>query len=223
MRIVIIEFMSIDGVVQAPGGQDEDTDGGFTHGGWTHPFFDPEVVGGAFAGALGNADALLFGRRTWQTMAAAWPDRAGDPFADQMNEIAKHVVSSTLGDDELKWNNTTLIPGERAVERIGELRQADGGDLVVMGSPTLARTLLHEGLADELVLIVMPVLLGGGKSIFPEDGALTRSSSSPRLRARRACRCAPTDRPPRCSRARQAQGSRSQYAGFSCRGCSNRA
>ena len=111
MRIVIIEFMSIDGVVQAPGGQDEDTDGGFTHGGWTHPFFDPEVVGGAFAGALGNADALLFGRRTWQTMAAAWPDRAGDPFADQMNEIAKHVVSSTLGDDELTWNNTTLIPG----------------------------------------------------------------------------------------------------------------
>ena len=85
MRIVIIEFMSLDGVVQAPGGPDEDTDGGFTHGGWTHPFFDPEVVGGAFAGALGNADALLFGRRTWQTMAAAWPDRAGDPFADQMN------------------------------------------------------------------------------------------------------------------------------------------
>ena len=115
MRIVIIEFMSIDGVVQAPGGPDEDTDGGFAHGGWTHPFFDQEVVGGAFAGALGNADALLFGRRTWQTMAAAWPDRAGDPFADQMNGIAKYVVSSTLGDDELTWNNTTLIPGDRAV------------------------------------------------------------------------------------------------------------
>ena len=122
MRIVIIEFMSLDGVVQAPGGPEEDTDGGFTHGGWSHPFFDPEVVGGAFAGALGNADALLFGRRTWQTMAAAWPDRAGDPFADQMNGIAKHVVSSTLGDDELTWNNTTLIPGDQAVERIRELR-----------------------------------------------------------------------------------------------------
>ena len=172
MRIVIIEFMSIDGVVQAPGGPDEDTDGGFTHGGWSHPFFDAEVVGGAFAGALGNADALLFGRRTWQTMAAAWPDRAGDPFADQMNNIAKYVVSSTLGTDELTWNNTSLIAGDQAVARIRELHETDGGDLVVMGSSTLARTLLHEGLADELVLIVMPVLLGGGKSIFPEDGAL---------------------------------------------------
>ena len=98
MRVVIIEFMSLDGVVQAPGGPDEDTDGGFSHGGWSHPFFDPEVVGGAFAGALANAEALLFGRRTWQTMAAAWPDRAGDPFADQMNAIPKFVVSSTLGE-----------------------------------------------------------------------------------------------------------------------------
>jgi dihydrofolate reductase len=172
MRIVIIEFMSLDGVVQAPGGADEDTDGGFAHGGWSHPFFDNEVVGGAFAGALDNADALLFGRRTWQTMAAAWPDRAGDPFADQMNSIAKYVVSSTLDEDELTWDNTTLIPGDRAVAGIRKLHDADGGDLVVMGSPTLARTLLHEGIADELRLIVMPVVLGGGKRIFPDDGAL---------------------------------------------------
>src|SRR5438477_263587 len=84
MRIVISEFMSLDGVVQAPGGPEEDTDGGFAHGGWSHPFFDPEVVGGAFAEGLAGASALLFGRRTWQTMAAAWPGRAGDPFADQM-------------------------------------------------------------------------------------------------------------------------------------------
>src|ERR1700759_5015834 len=87
MRITICEFMSLDGVVQAPGGAEEDTDGGFAHGGWSHPFFGPEVVGGAFAGTLEQADALLFGRRTWQTMAAAWPDRAGDPFADRMNAI----------------------------------------------------------------------------------------------------------------------------------------
>ena len=107
MRIVIIEFMSLDGVVQAPGGADEDTDGGFAHGGWTHPFFDNEVVGGAFAGTLAGAEALLFGRRTWQTMAAAWPDRAGDPFADQMNGIAKYVVSSTLSDGDLTWDNST--------------------------------------------------------------------------------------------------------------------
>jgi len=170
MRIVITEFMSLDGVVQAPGGPDEDTDGGFAHGGWTHPFFDPEVVGGAFDDALSNAEALLFGRRTWQTMAAAWPERAGDPFADRMNAIPKHVVSSTLSDDELTWN-TTRIPGDRAVARIRELRETEGGDLLIMGSPTLARTLLHEGLVDELRLMVMPVLLGGGKTIFPDDGA----------------------------------------------------
>jgi dihydrofolate reductase len=170
MRIVIIDFMSLDGVVQAPGGPDEDTDGGFAHGGWSHPFFDPETVGGAFAGALTAAEALLFGRRTWQTMAAAWPERAGDPFADQMNTIPKYVVSDTLKDDELAWENTTRIPGNEAVARIRQLRETDGGDLVVMGSPTLARTLLGEALVDELTLMLMPVILGGGKTIFPADG-----------------------------------------------------
>ena len=172
MRIVITEFMSLDGVVQAPGGPDEDRDGGFAHGGWSHPFFDPEVVGGAFADALSKAEALLFGRRTWQSMAAAWPDRAGDPFADQMNAIAKYVVSGTLGDDELTWNNTTRIPGDEAVARIRGLRDADGGDLVVMGSPTLVRALLREGLVDELRLMIEPVILGGGKRIFSDDGEL---------------------------------------------------
>ncbi|MEU8041396.1 dihydrofolate reductase family protein [Streptosporangium sp. NPDC049078] len=172
MRIVIVEFMSLDGVVQAPGGPEEDTDGGFAHGGWSHPFFDPEVVGGAFDGALSGAEALLFGRRTWQTMAAAWPGRAGDPFADRMNAIPKYVVSLTLGDGELTWNNTTRIPGDEAVAHLRKLRETEGGDLVLMGSPTLARTLLSEDLVDELRLIVMPVILGGGKTIFPDDGGL---------------------------------------------------
>ncbi|MET9434789.1 dihydrofolate reductase family protein [Streptomyces sp. NPDC006551] len=172
MRIVINEFMSLDGVVQAPGGPEEDTDGGFAHGGWTHPFFDPEVVGGAFDEALSKADALLFGRRTWQAMAGAWPERAGDPFADRLNALPKHVVSTTLGESDLTWQNTRLVPGAEAVARIRELRAAEGGDLLVMGSPTLARTLLSEGLADELRLMIMPVLLGGGKSIFPADGGL---------------------------------------------------
>ncbi|MFI8106808.1 dihydrofolate reductase family protein [Streptomyces sp. NPDC086023] len=172
MRIVITEFISLDGIVQAPGGPEEDTDGGFAHGGWTHPFFDPEVVGGAFDSALAGAEALLFGRRTWQNMAAAWPERAGDPFADRMNSIQKYVVSDTLGDDKLTWENTVRIPGAEAVAGIRELRDRDGGDLVVMGSPTLARTLISEGLADELRLMTMPVLLGGGKSLFPADGGL---------------------------------------------------
>ncbi|UGY90289.1 dihydrofolate reductase family protein [Streptomyces gobiensis] len=172
MRVVVSVFMSLDGVVQAPGGPEEDTDGGFAHGGWSLPFFDPQVVGGAFAEAMAKAQALLFGRRTWQTMAAAWPERAGDPFADQMNAIPKYVVSQTLGDDELTWENTTRIPGDKAVARIRQLHEMDGGDLLVMGSPTLVRTLLREGLVDELRLMIEPVILGGGKTIFPEDGAL---------------------------------------------------
>ena len=171
MRIVTIDFMSLDGVVQAPGGPDEDTDGGFAHGGWSHPFFDPEVMGPAFDGALKTADALLFGRRTWQGMAAAWPERAGDPFADRMNAIPKYVVSATLTDDELTWN-TTRIPGHRAVARIGELHDADGGDLLVMGSSALARALIGEGLVDEVRLMIEPVILGGGKRIFPDDGTM---------------------------------------------------
>jgi dihydrofolate reductase len=171
VRIVVTEFISLDGVVQAPGGPDEDTDGGFAHGGWSHPFFSDEV-GAGFGEAMNAAEALLFGRRTWQSMAAAWPDRAGDPFADQMNAIPKYVVSGTLGDDDLTWNNTTRIPGDEAVARIRELHESEGGDLVVMGSPTLVRTLLAEGLVDELRLMIEPVILGGGKTIFPGDGAL---------------------------------------------------
>ncbi|MFE9255720.1 dihydrofolate reductase family protein [Streptomyces sp. NPDC006879] len=172
MRVVVSEFMSLDGVVQAPGGPDEDKDGGFAHGGWSHPFFDPDVVGGAFSSALESAEELLFGRRTWQTMAAAWPNRAGGPFADRMNSMPKHVVSDTLKETELTWENTTRIPGTTAMEEIRELRGRAGGDLLVMGSPTLVRSLLTEGLVDELRLIIMPVLVGGGKSIFPEDGGL---------------------------------------------------
>ncbi|MEO3808023.1 dihydrofolate reductase family protein [Sphaerisporangium sp. B11E5] len=171
MRVVVVEFMSLDGVVQAPGAAGEDTDGGFANGGWSIPFFDPEVVGGVFDAALANAEALLYGRRTWQGMSAAWPERAGDPFADRMNAIPKYVVSDTLGDDKLTWN-TTRIPGSEAVERIRELREREGGDLLIMGSPTLARALMEADLVDELRLAIEPVLLGGGKSIFPEDGGL---------------------------------------------------
>ncbi|MGY3201819.1 dihydrofolate reductase family protein [Streptomyces sp. TE5632] len=171
MRIVITEFISLDGVVQAPGGPEEDTDGGFRHGGWSHAYFDPEVLGGAFDASLEKADALLYGRRTWQTMAGAWPQQAGDPFADRINSLPKYVVSGTLTESDLTWNNSRLIPGGEAVARIRELRATEGGDLAMMGSPTLVRTLLGADLVDELQLVVMPVILGGGKSIFPVDGA----------------------------------------------------
>lgn len=174
MRIVITEFISLDGVVQAPGGPTEDTDGGFAHGGWSHEWFDPEVLGATFAEGLGKAEALLYGRRTWQIMAGAWPERAGDPFADQLNGMRKYVVSDTLTDSDLTWENTVRIPGAQALDKIRELRGTEGGELAMMGSPTLVRTLIAEDLFDELNLVVMPVMLGGGKSIFPEDGTLRR-------------------------------------------------
>src|SRR3954471_20998845 len=108
MRIVISEFISLDGVTQAPGGPEEDTDGGFRHGGWSMPFFDPEVMGAAVGEASQRTDALLFGRRTWQVMAAAWPERAGDAFADWINRVPKYVVSNTLSESALTWGPTTI-------------------------------------------------------------------------------------------------------------------
>src|SRR6476646_9955757 len=100
MRIILSEFMSIDGVSQAPGGADEDRDGDFGHGGWSMPFFDPESMGAVIGEVMARTDALLFGRRTWEGMAAAWPERAGDPYADDMNAIKKYVVSRTLSAEE---------------------------------------------------------------------------------------------------------------------------
>jgi dihydrofolate reductase len=170
VRVVVNEFMSLDGVVQAPGGPEEDTDGGFSHGGWSMPYFDPEVMGAAVVDGMSTVEALLFGRRTWQGMAAAWPGRAGDPYADQMNAITKYVVSRTLTENDLSWNNTTLLSGDRAVADIAALRGQDGGDLLIWGSVSLVVTLLAESMVDELNLMIEPILLGGGKRIFPEDG-----------------------------------------------------
>jgi dihydrofolate reductase len=170
MRIVISEFMSLDGVIQAPGGPDEDRDGGFAYGGWSMPYFDPEVMGAAIGEAMASNEALLFGRRTWRVMADAWPGRAGDPFADQMNAIDKYVVSSTLSEGDLDWNGTHLIKGAGALDEIAALKKQDGGDLHVMGSATLARALIGAGLVDELILMIEPIVLGGGKRLFPDDG-----------------------------------------------------
>lgn len=180
MRIVVNEFMSLDGVVQAPGGAEEDTDGGFIYGGWSMPYFDPQVMGTAIGEGMNSAAALLFGRRTWQAMAATWPDRAGDPYADQMNAIKKYVLSSTLTQDDLDWNNTTLLSSFADIET---LRDQDGGDVVIWGSSRLVTSLLAAGLVDELNLMIEPILLGGGKRIFPEDGmarpmSLIRSSTA---------------------------------------------
>jgi len=172
MRIVITEFISLDGVVQAPGGAEEDTDGGFAHGGWSMPFFDPDTMGPAMNRNVDSTEALLFGRRTWQTMAAAWPDRAGDPFAEHMNSVTKHVASRTLGDDDMTWNNSNLLPADDAVGAVRDLRARDGGDIQVMGSSGLARQLVANDLVDEYLLMIEPVVLGGGKRLFPDDATM---------------------------------------------------
>jgi len=171
MQITLIDFMSLDGVVQAPGGPDEDTDGGFANGGWSHPYFDEEVIGPLLGEVNDATDALLFGRRTWQTMAGAWPDRAGDPYADWINAAPKYVASRTLTEADLSWNNTTLLPADDAIGAIRELREKDGRALQIWGSASLARQVVEHNLVDEFVLIVEPILLGGGKSVFPADGA----------------------------------------------------
>jgi dihydrofolate reductase len=173
MRIILSDFISLDGVSQAPGGPDEDTDDGFRHGGWSQPFFDPESMGANIGEVMARTDALLFGRRTWDGMAAAWPGRAGDPYADQMNAIPKYVVSRTLSADEAssRWNNTTLLGGHDAIDAVRSLRASGGvGGLQVWGSTSLARQLVEQDLVDEYQLMLEPILLGGGKSIFPPDG-----------------------------------------------------
>jgi dihydrofolate reductase len=177
MRIILSDFISLDGVVQAPGGPEEDTDGSFRHGGWSGPFFDPESMGAAIGEVMAQTEALLFGRRTWDGMAAAWPERAGDPFADQMNAIKKYVVSRTLTPEEAssRWNNTTLLAGDDAIGAIRQLRDRDGdGGIQIWGSASLAQQLVENDLVDEYRLMLEPILLGGGKTIFPTDSRARR-------------------------------------------------
>ena len=169
MQIILCDFMSLDGVVQAPGGPEEDADSGFAHGGWSAPYFDPGAMGPVLGEVMDKTEALLFGRRTWQGMAAAWPERAGDPYADQMNALPKYVASRTLTQDDLSWNST-LLPPEDAIGAVRELRARDGKGLQIWGSASLATQLVAHDLVDEYVLMLEPVLLGGGKRVFPDDG-----------------------------------------------------
>ena len=171
MSITVTEFISLDGVVQAPGGPDEDRDGGFAHGGWSHPFFDPEVMGPAWDDALSGADALLYGRRTWQGMAAAWPGarRRSVRRPDERDPEVRRLLQPRRRRHGVEHDPD---PGRRRPSTASASCGDDSANLSIMGSAALVRTLLGEGLVDELRLMIEPVLLGGGKSIFPEDGGL---------------------------------------------------
>lgn len=165
-KIVVSEFMSLDGVIQAPGGKDEDTEGGFAHGGWTWPYWHDDI-GALFSEAIAESDAFLLGRKTWQGHGAAFdPMPAGDPFGDVMNGMAKYVVSTTLTDTSL-WRNSTLIKGD-VVEAVRALKAQPGKSILIDGSSVLIQTLAQHDLIDEYRLLIYPLILGGGKKIFPD-------------------------------------------------------
>jgi dihydrofolate reductase len=170
MKTPITEFISLDGVVQAPGGATEDTDGGFSHGGWSMKYFDPVVMGTTYDELAKHSDAVLQGRRTYQASAAAWPSRSGDPFSDWINRVQKYVVSNTLTEKDIAWNPTTIIRGDDLVETVSDLRRQPGGYIYVYGSAMTVRSLLGADLVDELVLTIEPIVLGGGKTIFAGNG-----------------------------------------------------
>ena len=165
-KIVVAEFISLDGVIQAPGGAEEDTEGGFTHGGWTHPYWHDDL-GAHFFGAMSETGALLLGRKTWQGHAGAFdPMPDGDPFGDVMNTMPKYVVSTTLTSASA-WRNSTLIRSN-VVEEVRALKAQDGKDIAIDGSSVLVHTLAQHDLIDEYSLLVYPIVLGGGKKLFPD-------------------------------------------------------
>jgi dihydrofolate reductase len=167
-KIVVSEFVSLDGVMQAPGGQDEDTAGGFAHGGWTLPYWHDEI-GAHFAQVMSESDAFLLGRKTWQLHGGAFEPLADDdPFAGVLNTMPKYVVSTTLT-SAAAWRNSTLISGN-VVEEVRALKARPGKNIVIDGSSVLLHTLARHDLIDEYRLIVYPLVLGGGKKVFP-DGA----------------------------------------------------
>jgi dihydrofolate reductase len=165
-KIIVSEFVSLDGVMQAPGGKDEDTEGGFTQGGWTHPYWHDEI-GTHFAQVMGESDAMLLGRKTWQIHGGAFePMVEGDPFGDLMNATPKYVVSTTLT-SAAAWRNSTLIGGD-VVEEVRALKARPGKNILIDGSSVLIHTLARHDLIDEYRLMVYPLVLGGGKRVFPD-------------------------------------------------------
>lgn len=168
-ELIVAEFITLDGVIQAPGGADEDTEGGFTHGGWTWPYWHDDI-GAHFFQAMAQADALLLGRKTWQIHGGAFEPMIDDPFGDVMNNVRKYVVSTTLP-SAAAWRNSTLIR-DNVVETVRQLKQEPGQNILLDGSSVLVHTLAQHDLVDEYRLHVYPLVLGSGKRLFPEGKRL---------------------------------------------------
>jgi dihydrofolate reductase len=166
MKLTVHTFLSIDGVLQGPGGPEEDRDDGFDRGGWLVPYADDDM-GSIVDSWFGKVDAFLLGRKTYEIFQSFWPNVTdpNDPVASKLNSLPKYVVSSTLTDPS--WANTTVLSGD-LTERVGELKSKDGGELQVHGSGALASSLYEAGLVDELRLLVFPVCVGTGKRLFSD-------------------------------------------------------
>jgi dihydrofolate reductase len=163
-RIVVNNNVTLDGVMQAPARPDEDRRGGFEHGGWATPYFDPVMAEAAGEGMSGGG-AMLFGRRTYEDFSKIWPNMPDDdPFAGFLNKAEKFVVSKTLT-EPLSWANSTLLSGD-AAESVGRLKESEGPDLVILGSGELIRSLMPRDLIDEFRLLIHPLVLGSGKRLF---------------------------------------------------------
>ncbi len=180
-ELIVAEFITLDGVIQAPVGKDEDIEGGFAHGGWTHPFWHDDI-GAHFFEMMSRADALLLGRKTWQIHGGAFePMPPGNPFGDALNAVRKYVVSTTLTSASA-WRNSTLIR-ERVADEVRRIKQEPGKNILLDGSSVLAHSLAQQDLVDEYALHVYPVVLGGGKRLFPTgtriDLKLVESSALP--------------------------------------------
>jgi dihydrofolate reductase len=171
-KVIVNEFLTLDGGAQAPGGAEEDTDGGFAHGGWHMQYMEDEPTQQWVLKSIDEAGGFLLGRRTYEIFAAFWPNAPEEEqvVAEPLNSKPKYVVSTTLA-GPLEWENSTLLEGEMA-DAVAVLKQEDGGDLHVIGSTELVRTLIANGLVDELRLMIDPVVVGGSKRIFPDDGEL---------------------------------------------------
>ena len=167
-KVIVNEFLALDGTAQAPGGPDEDTSGGFQHGGWHMQY----GTGSGVENLIDEAGGFLLGRRTYEIFAGYWPNAPEhvQDIAVPMNAKPKHVASRTLT-GPLGWQNSSVLPGPLP-EALAALKEEDGGDLLVIGSTVLVQSLIQHGLVDELRLMISPVLVGGGKRIFPDDGAL---------------------------------------------------
>ena len=164
-KLMVHEFMSLDGVMQAPGGKDEDRDGGFEYGGWTLPYWHDDI-GKTFGELMQNVGAFLLGRRTYVVHAEAFePMKAGDPFGDMMNAPKKYVVSRTL--EKPLWRETTIIR-DNVIESVRALKAEPGGNILMDGSSQLVHALLEHDLIDELYLHVYPLTLGSGKRVVPD-------------------------------------------------------